>query len=183
MTKDQLIANFSLEDYNFYRSLSYAQDASILELGFNFLSNARAALHSTNDMEFPCLHACLGSITYPRKFLQTIEPTALNLQTLAAAYGVVLTPITSMDDINANTILYIGTFDKIAHAYLTIPFPMPGALKQVILFDTNREHVVEKFDTIDEVSPSCKASLAFKVSTLLITDSEQSPCNISLFDL
>ena len=183
MTKTDLLANFSLEDYNFYRSLSYAPDASILELEFNFLSNARAALHSTMDMEFPCLHACLGSITYPRKFLQTIEPTALNLQTLAAAYGVVLTPITSMDDINANTILYIGTFDKIAHAYLTIPFPMPGALKQVILFDTNREHVVEKFDTIDEVSPSCKASLAFKVSTLLMTDSEQSPCNISLFDL
>ena len=183
MTKTDLLSNFSLEDYNFYRSLSYTSDASIRELEFNFLSNARAALHSTNDMEFPCLHACLGSITYPRKFLQTIEPTALNLQTLAAAYGVVLTPITSMDDINANTILYIGTFDKIAHAYLTIPFPMPGALKQVILFDTNREHVVEKFDSIDEVSPSCKASLAFKVSTLLMTDSEQSPCNISLFDL
>lgn len=183
MTKTDLLSNFSLEDYNFHRSLSYAQDASIIELGFNFLSNARAALHSTNDMEFPCLHACLGSITYPRKHLQSIEPTALNLQTLAAAYGVVLTPITSMDDINANTILYIGTSDKIAHAYLTIPFPMPGALKQVILFDTNREHVVEKFDTIDEVSPSCKASLAFKVSTLFVTDSEQSPCNISLFDL
>jgi hypothetical protein len=183
MTKTDLLLNFSLEDYNFHRSLSYAQDASIIELGFNFLSNARAALHSTNDMESPCLHACLGSITWPRKFLQSIEPTALNLQTLAAAYGVVLTPITSMDDINANTILYIGTFDKIAHAYLTVPFPMPGALKQVILFDTNREHVVEKFDTIDEVSPSCKASLAFKVSTLLMTDSEQSPCNISLFDL
>lgn len=183
MTKTDLLSNFSLEDYNFFRSTSYAQDASILELGFNFLSNARAALHSTQDMASPCLHACLGSITYPRKFLQSIEPTALNLQTLAAAYGVVLTPITSMDDINANTILYIGTFDKIAHAYLTIPFPMPGALKQVILFDTNREHVVEKFDTIDEVTPSCKASLAFKVSTLLMTDSEQSPCNISLFDL
>ena len=183
MTKSDLLSNFSLEDYNFYRSLSYASDASIFELGFNFLSNARAALHSTNDMEFPCLHACLGSITYPRKFLQSIESTALNLQTLAAAYGVVLTPITSMDDIDINTILYIGTFDKIAHAYLTIPFPMPGALEQVILFDTNREHVVEKFDTIDEVTPSCKASLAFKVSTLLMTDSEQSPCNISLFDL
>ena len=183
MTKDQLIANFSLEDYNFYRSLSYAQDASVFELGLNFLSNARAALHSTNDMESPCLHACLGSITWPRKFLQSIESTALNLQTLAAAYGVVLTPITSMDDISANTILYIGTFDKMAHAYLTVPFPMPGALKQVVLFDTNREHVVEKFDTIDEVTPSCKASLAFKVSTLLMTDSEQSPCNISLFDL
>ena len=183
MTKTDLLSNFSLEDYNFFRSISYAQDASILELGFNFLSNARAALHSTQDLSSPCLHACLGSITYPRKFLQSIEPTALNLQTLAAAYGVVLTPITSMDDINANTILYIGTFDKIAHAYLTIPFPIPGALKQVILFDTNREHVVEKFDTIDEVTPSCKASLAFKVSTLLMTDSEQSPCNISLFDL
>lgn len=183
MTKTDLLSNFLLEDYSSYRSLSYASDASILELGFNFLSNARAALHSTNDMEFPCLHACLGSITYPRKFLQSIESTALNLQTLAAAYGVVLTQITSMDDINANTILYIGTFDKVAHAYLTIPFPMPGALKQVILFDTNREHVVEKFDTIDEVTPSCKASLAFKVSTLLMTDSEQSPCNISLFDL
>lgn len=183
MTKDQLIANFSFEDYNFHRSLSYAQDASIIELGFNFLSNAKAAVFETLQLDQPCLHACLSSITYPRKHLQGIEPMALNLQTLAAAYGVVLTPITSMDDINANTILYIGTFDKIAHAYLTIPFPMPGALKQVILFDTNREHVVEKFDTIDEVSPSCKASLAFKVSTLLMTDSEQSPCNISLFDL
>ena len=183
MTKDQLIANFSLEDYNFHRSLSYAQDASIIELGFNFLSNAKAAVFETLQLDQPCLHACLSSITYPRKHLQTIEPTALNLQTLAAAYGVVLTPITSMDDINANTILYIGTFDKIAHAYLTIPFPMPGALKQVILFDTNREHVVEKFDSIDDVKPSCKASLAFKVSTLFVTDSEQSPCNISLFDL
>ena len=183
MTKTDLLSNFSLEDYNFFRSTSYAPDASTFELGFNFLSNARAALHSTQDMEFPCLHACLGSITYPRKFLQSIESTALNLQTLAAAYGVVLTPITSMGDIDVNTILYIGTFDKIAHAYLTIPFPMPGALNQVILFDTNREHVVEKFDTIDEVTPSCKASLAFKVSTLLMTDSEQSPCNISLFDL
>ena len=183
MTKTDLLSNFSLKDYNFYRSPSYASDASVFELGFNFLSNARAALHSTNDMEFPCLHACLGSITWPRKFLQSIESTALNLQTLAAAYGVVLTPITSMDDISVNTILYIGTFDKIAHAYLTIPFPMPGALEQVILFDTNREHVVEKFDTIDDVKPSCKASLAFKVSTLLMTDAEQSPCNISLFDL
>ena len=47
MTKDQLIANFSLEDYNFYRSLSYAQDASIIELGFNFLSNAKAAVFET----------------------------------------------------------------------------------------------------------------------------------------
>lgn len=183
MTKDQLIANFSLEDYNFHRSLSYAQDASIIELGFNFLSNAKAAVFETLQLDQPCLHACLSSITYPRKHLHGIEPTALNLQTLAAAYGVVLTPITSMDDVTANTILCIGTFDKIAHAYLTIPFPMPGALKQVILFDTNREHVVEKFDTIDEVTPSCKASLAFKVSTLLMTDSEQSPCNISLFDL
>ena len=183
MTKTDLLSNFSLKDYNFYRSLSYASDASVFELGLNFLSNARAALHSTNDMEFPCLHACLGSITWPRKFLQTIESTALNLQTLAAAYGVVLAPITSMDDISANTILYIGAFDKIAHAYLTIPFPMPGALNQVVLFDTNREHVVEKFDTIDDVKPSCKASLAFKVSTLLMTDSEQSPCNISLSDL
>ena len=114
MTKTDLLSNFSLDVYNEYRRLSYAQDASIIELGFNFLSNARAALHSTNYMEFPCLHACLSSITYPRKHLQSIEPTALNLQTLAAAYGVVLTPITSMDDVIANTILYIGTFDKIA---------------------------------------------------------------------
>ena len=69
MTKDQLIANFSLEDYNFHRSLSYAQDASIIELGFNFLSNAKAAVFETLQLDQPCLHACLGSITWPRKFL------------------------------------------------------------------------------------------------------------------
>ena len=183
MTKDQLIANFSLEDYNFHRSLSYAQDASIIELGFNFLSNAKAAVFETLQLDQPCLHACLSSITYPRKHLQSIEPTALNLQTLAAAYGVVLTPITSMDDCITNTILYVGTHEKKAHAYLTIPFAMPKALKQVILFDTLKEDVVQLYEVLDDVKPSTKAALAFKVSTLFMTDSEQSPCNISLFDL
>ena len=183
MNKQQLLADFSLDLYNEHRSLSYAQDGSVFEIAFNFLSNVKAALHSTASMEDPCFHACLASITYPRKFLQSIDATALNMQTLAAAYGVVLTPITSMDDCITNTILYVGTHDKKAHAYLTIPFAMPGALKQVILFDTLKEDVVQLYEVLDDVKPSTKAALAFKVSTLFMTDSEQSPCNLSIFDL
>ena len=183
MNRQELLSNFSLETYLSNKRLAVAQDSSFVDIAFNFLSNVRASVFLTSHKEDPCFHACLASITCPRPQILEVQVSALNIQSLAAAYGVALSPISCMTDVETFPIMYLASDKDIAHSYLTIPLPMPGDQKRVILFDLLKEDIIQAYPNIHVVEPALRASTAFKVSTLFVTENTESPVCVSLLEL